>query len=333
MASHTYLLKSRHGVYYFRAVLPISVKMCLGLAQREMRVSLRTKNRARAKLLISRTIFVMNRYFNEASPWEIDAEARAAKYRRGLELIRSYGDVDLNDEFQRDALTDELQGSDLEAYLFAREQIEARKARPLAPEADGEPVVDVQQRSDPTISKPLAQGASPASATSEVDATTDETAERAIERFVVQKKALADPATADKYGSQCRLFLKIVSGHQDNLRLSQITIREIRLYTDTLRKLPRKTRLADPRPIEEIVASAGPRMAPKTVFSHAQAVNLFLGWCVDQGYAVTPPFSGIMKPLLKKPSSDSADLEKNYTPAELRLLFGSDNVGAVRPLC
>ena len=79
MPSHTYLLKSRHGTYYFRAVLPDGVRQSLGRRSRDVRVSLRTKDRAIAKRLIARKAYLMTKFFDETLPWEIDADKSYAR--------------------------------------------------------------------------------------------------------------------------------------------------------------------------------------------------------------------------------------------------------------
>jgi len=73
----------------------------------------------------------------------------------------------------------------------------------------------------------------------------------------------------------------------------------------------------------EVLNDDAPKMAPKTKFSHAQSVNMFLNWCVDQQYSITPHFSAILKSLLKRPSSQSDCRDKEFTSEELRLIFES----------
>jgi hypothetical protein len=118
----TYLLKSRHGVYYFRAVLSSTVRSALGSTRRELRISLRTKDKTRAKTRVARKAFLMNYFFNELAPWEQDAERRKALYWHGIKMLERFGEVDLDDEFDVGALTEEIGSFDLEAYLFVREQ-------------------------------------------------------------------------------------------------------------------------------------------------------------------------------------------------------------------
>lgn len=312
MGRYNFMLKSRHGVYYFRAVLPVSVRRCLGLTQRELRISLHTKNLTRAKALVARKAYFMT-HFIEELPWEQDAEKRKALYWRGLELLKRFGEVDLNDEFQLDALTDELSGFDLEAYLFAHEHHRLKKAAAsagnvMSPQSSGivsasQTPVPVPTTTPPSV-LPISVSVPPG--------TTDETVERAVERFLEQKRADADAATVSKYASQIKLAVKIVSRTRSNLKLSEITADDFRAYVDVIRKLPRKTVPDDPRTVQELEKLGGPRMAPKTLFAHVQATNMFFRWCVEQQYAVHAAFGNILKPLLKKPTKVNEEREKGY---------------------
>lgn len=319
MGRYNFLLRSRHGVYYFRAVLPVSVRRCLGLTQRELRVSLHTKNLTRAKALVARKAYVMTHFLGEL-PWEQDAEKRKALYWHGLGLLKRFGDVDLDDEFQLDALTGELSGFDLEAYLFAQEHHRSQKPATSAGTVVSPPSLGIVPAAA-TQTKVLTTTSPTVQPVSVSAGTTDETVERALERFLEQKLGDADAATVSKYGSQIKLALKIVSRNRLNLKLSEITVDDFRAYLDAIRRLPRKTMPDDPRSVEELEALGGPRMAPKTLFAHAQATNMFFRWCLEQQYAVHPTFGSILKPLLKKPNNVTEDREKGYSTTHLQQIF------------
>ena len=91
MRRQTYLLRSRHGVYYFRMVIPQAIRSSLGFSGREVRLSLGTKDRQAATRQLPSRIFAMTNLFKDLQPWEVDAQERLAKYKRGLALIKSYG--------------------------------------------------------------------------------------------------------------------------------------------------------------------------------------------------------------------------------------------------
>lgn len=61
LASH--LHKNRYGVYGFRVVIPRDLRLCL--SRKEIRVSLRTSNKAHAKKLAARYSVVTNNYFDQ----------------------------------------------------------------------------------------------------------------------------------------------------------------------------------------------------------------------------------------------------------------------------
>ena len=104
MRGHTYLLRSRHGVYYVRMVIPQAIRSSLGMPEREVRLSLGTKDRQVATRILPSRIFAMTNLFKDLKPWEVDAEERSAKYKRGLELIKFHGKYDLDDEFDLDEI-------------------------------------------------------------------------------------------------------------------------------------------------------------------------------------------------------------------------------------
>lgn len=333
VAKINFLFKSRHGVYYFRAIIPIAVRTALSLTQRELRVSLRTKDKYKAKSILYKKSIVMNLYLNSPAPWEVDSERRKALYLRGIELIKQYGMADLDDEFELGILTDEVNGFDLEAYLLALDHIQAKKRRKFEKvEARTASMSDaaVTTRSPAPPKVPLLlsvpddtnhaiAGGAPLS--------NDGDAEEALNRFVNAKRLNTRASTAEKYRDHIRLFFKIIfDGSPSTLRMSDITLNEIRCYADILPKCPPKIRLNDPRPISQIIQGAQKRLAPKTRFSHAQAVNMFLTFCQDQQYPTPAQFGGVLKPLLKKPSINKLDQNKlAFTDAELRLVFLSNN--------
>jgi hypothetical protein len=251
-------------------VLPSDVRASLGLKGREVRVSLRTKDKRQAKRACLLKHLIIDDYFQYPAPWEIEAEQRKHRYLKGLRLLRSYGPIDLNDEFAVDALADD--GVDLEAFIFALEYARANERRVKdtgRPPADATPPILAPLPPAPPVAPPPAQpqiggNASRAAATA---GPSDEFAEAALRRFVEAKRLSTRASTADKYGDQCRLFLKIIECDASRLRMSGITPQTVRCYADTLPRLPAKVRLADPRSMADILASAAHPMAPLPVIA------------------------------------------------------------------
>lgn len=332
MGRCTYLYKSRHGVFYFRTVLPAEVRACLGIRSREVRVSLRTKDRAKAKHLVAKRAFVMSYFFNELAPWEQDAERRKALYWHGLKMCERFGEVDLNDEFERGALIDEIGGFDLEAYIFTHEHKQRRQAGVGDCEASCAEAVPTPEAPPSATRAGSLKVASPIPAS---ERASPKRAERnvslqvALDRFYAAKVGANQPtrqATAKKYVDQVSLFVKVVFGGKSTESLiSDVTEDVIRVFADLLPTLPPRIRLADPRPIAEIIAATTERMAPKTRFSLARAVVMFLLWCQRQGYPTPSGVEDILHDFLKKPKRRKADKEKSaYTPEEMKALLESD---------
>lgn len=346
MCGHTYLCKSRHGVYYFRAAVPKAAQAATG--RREVRISLRTKDRKTAKILAALKALTMTHQLHHPEPWEIEDEALRSRLMRGLALIAKHGKIDLTDRFAIDGLMEWLSVEEFKEYVYALERQNAADAGltersvvsgPAFPpvHADARPIAKVKKHStgraptgnasDLAESGP-APSASPNSSTPSPDDVAaapdaaDELIDKAIDRFVDSKKQATSAATAEKYGAQCRLFLKIVANGRPALHLSHLTAQDMRSYVDALPRLPTRIEGNDPRPLATILASPGPALSPKTVFSHAQATNMFLAWCEAQQYPVRVKFHSILKPLLRKPKPSKK--KKSFTPEHLKILFEAE---------
>jgi len=99
------------------------------MPRREVRLSLRTKDRQVATRILASRVFAVTNLFKDLQPWEVDAEERQALFERGMELIKSYGKQDLDDEFDLGFIGSELGTDDLRAYVFALEHLQERKRR------------------------------------------------------------------------------------------------------------------------------------------------------------------------------------------------------------
>ena len=318
MTGQTYLLRSRHGVYYLRMVIPQAVRHALGVPRREVRISLRTKDKQHARLELASRVSAMTKTFNvylqSNQPWEREAEAereaRRQRYRHGAELIAKYGAFDIDDEDQLDVLRDSLGPDEFEDYIFV---MELQRHNP-------------QQPSD--LRPNNAKGTQPVNQTLHRQAhrqghLQDEKVRVAIGRFATHRRRTANQATVDKYVSQCGVFLKIVAeGQAGDPMLSDITVAHVQNYIDVLTRLPKKTSPKDPRSIAELTATAGERMSARTKSAHAQAVNMFLSWCSEQLYDVQPNLNRILAPLLGK--AKRSNLRKHFTDEELARLFSAE---------
>ena len=316
MAGQTYLLRSRHGIYYARIVIPPAIRSVIGIPAREVRFSLRTKDHKLARRLLPHRICAMTNLFSNLEASELEADERSKLYKRGLELIRQHGKYDLDDEFELDEIRSELTGDDLRAYIFAiehrKQQKQNKKARKHASSSVAPSAPDFSlDVSDP----PVTDGHS--------SQRPDEKISVAIERFFKSKASIANDATIAKYDSQCRIFLKIVADGRPDLMLSALNVKDMQHYSDTLHKLPIKISPTDPRQMSEILGSSTAFISDRTRSAHARAVSMFLQWCQEQQYQVQPNLDRILKPLLRKPKV--RDIRKHFNQTELKLIFESQD--------
>jgi hypothetical protein len=124
MPAPSYLLKSRHGIYYFRIRISGLLQKRAGKPCKEMRLSLNTKDKQMA-LYLSRKlwVFMKERTFLSTSlkpeDWETEAETERETYLQGKDLIESFGRADPTDAFALDCLGEHLSNDQLKAYVFA----------------------------------------------------------------------------------------------------------------------------------------------------------------------------------------------------------------------
>jgi len=314
MRGHTYLHRSRHGVYYLRKVVPKAIRSLLGISEREVRLSLRTKDCRLARRVLPSRIIAMTELFDDVlAAMDQDSEARTRLYHRGLKLIQDYGEYDLEDVFQMDEIASELSHEDLKAYAFVVDYQQKQKLRKqgISPEASNATAIPASAPSVPhqTSNQSIQQQ------------EDDEQISVAIDAFAVAKQRDANSATIEKYVSQCRLFMKIVADGKTDLMLSSLSAGDIRRYSETLNRLPKKVSPSDPRSIEDIIAASKSCMAERTKAAHARAVTMFLVWCQEQLYSIA---SKLERPLASVRKTPKLTIErKHFLDDELKLLFES----------
>jgi hypothetical protein len=310
--SETYLLRSRHGVYYLRMVIPRAVRHALGVPQREVRISLRTKDKQHARLELASRVSAMTKTFyvhlQSDTPWERESETereeRRQRYRHGAELIARYGEFDIDDDDQLDVLRDALGPDEFEDYIFVMELQRQKTQNPSGLRANG------NQPLNQTLDRQAQRQGR----------LQDEKVRVAIGRFATHRRRKANQATVDKYVSQCELFLKIVAEVQArDPMLSDITVAHVQNYIDVLTKLPKKLSPKDTRSIATLIATDAERMSDRTKSAHAQAVNMLLSWCSEQLYDVQPNLNRILALLLGKAKRSNS--RKYFTDEELKRFF------------
>lgn len=323
MAKINNLLRRDGGTYYFRAVVPQHVRAVLGPLGRELCVSLRTKCVSEAKFLLNRKRFIMSEYFKEPQPWEVEAEIYIARYKKGLALLRKYGPINTDDPYEVDALTDEIEGDDLRAYLTA---LSAR---------NGLKFDDDQLRSIELVE----QAQRPQKEREPVGSHPHSTEElsKAAERFLQLKQRAVKTSTLDTYKPKLLLFCRVVA-ESGCSNIGQLKAEHIRKYADLLPLLPKRTMATGETPLSTVVASGGQPMSSKTVFAHACLAKEFLQWCEEQRYQLEAGLGGILKPLLVKKSDggrvpfDSHNLQKIFESEEYTTRGFSSSVEFWAPL-
>lgn len=311
----SYLQKSRHGVYYFRAVIPISVRRNLNLKAREVRVSLKTKDLRMAKQLLAHRLFVMSKkYSNDhPQPWEVAADERLARYQRGMYLLGQYGIVDMDDEFAREAVLEELSSDDLKAYLFALEhQLNKKNPKNATATQNASLISPVQPAALVELN----------SSPNRRDELSDATLIEAIDRYILSIGGTIKQGTISKYRSQCLVFLNIISNGKNDLAVSQIGVQHMQLYVDRLPRLPRKTLPNQAYETSGLEQGSQEGMSAKTIFHHAAATKALLDWLESQKYELTHGLSTILKPLLRKPKKLKNKVLR-YQKDQIKTLFES----------
>lgn len=222
-------------------------------------------------------------------PWESTDPAHV----RGSELLTKLGRINVHNEDALNEIVASLPIRDAEAYVRYVEYLdEADRARMVRAPGD--------KRKGPIL---------------------DDHFDAALDRCCAMATTLS--GTVDKLRSQCQVFFKIVRELERCDHLSQLAVRHFQHYCDMLRKLPLKVLPSDTRTISELSKlKPGTVISNRTVFAHAQAVNHFLKWCSEQHYDIDSSYTGIFKPLLKKPRR-TKKLRDAFTPQQLQTIFGS----------
>lgn len=133
MSAPSYLLKSRHGVYYFRIRTPRSAKQSTNCSG-DIRISLRTRDK-KCALYLSRKIWIAmtERAFASTSSGlfesEVEAEFDREKYFRSKKLMGGGSCADPNDPIVWSELTENLTQEELEDYVFAWEHDEEQRQK------------------------------------------------------------------------------------------------------------------------------------------------------------------------------------------------------------
>ena len=310
----SYLVKSRHGIFYFRQALPSALLKGVR-RRREFRVSLGTRDRREA-LLLARKWSVM---LSELYPWEQEAALDLHRYKQGKDLIRRFGKIDLNNRFEVSQLSEHLSNDEFECYVFALEHDNSlqqngstQDARALA--AALAPLINAFPERTPARFEGIEAKVEPAPQTSLGDL---------VQSFTASKtKSLSTPKS---YAHKLNIFIRFIEESQKGpATVEGLSPAIMRDYADFIRKLPTRLEFSGDGCIHKLVENTVAKIiAPKTIQSHFGAVRCFLRWIEHRQYSgLRPNLYGI----LEFDKSNIAEKQRlPMSPTDITTIFGCDN--------
>ena len=309
MSAPSYLLKSRHGIYYFRIRISVATKYLTSRTNGDIRFSLRTRSKKQALYRSRRVWVAMVARSYAANDWEEEADREEELYRLGKKMHARFPGLDPADRFALDELSQHLSNAELKAYIFAWDhdvrQAEERWKR------KGKLFASLMGRG-------LASGETNRHAGASACARSDPPVADAVERFLKANRRKV--STLRAYEPKLGFFIKCLAEWLGNPTpvVSQITSDFVRHFDDTVRRLPR-TLPGGTRAHSALGASDDDQIAVKTVNLYLGVVRAFLNWLEEKQYAVTPNLPRIFGSL--KRGSDNKRVP--FSTSELRLLFES----------
>jgi integrase len=300
MRAPSYILQSRHGIFYFRIRIPSSPQKPLDGAARELRVSLHTRNKKVAIYMARKRWIEMQDKYNTPSPWEEEGEAEFEKYKRGKYPLAQHPGLDPHRQFDLDELHERLSNEDLAALIFAFEHDVAETKKQ-------------QQPSSPDLT-PETTTPKAAAPSYEEDDSLDE----ALKRFL-KSRDIAQ-SSLKSYAAKCNTFSDIVTSFigSKTSKMSQLDAKVIRHYSDEIRKRPKRQDAGKKSSASATLPSE--TISPKTVQSHIIVVKSFLDWAEGQHYPLKPNLERIL--VVKKVKSVAK--RRPFEPSELQAIFLSD---------
>lgn len=324
----SYLLLSRHGIYYFRLRLPKLIDMKTGRSRRELRVSLRTRCQ-RVALARARALWVylhsattrapccdmkgaprMNLVITDDTLSLLEHHQRRGKqlYQWWQALEKRLGDEELFDVFEKLSEFDQ-NALDYFGQCLAGHQAGLTLART---ELSGEARAPLGAGKVREV--PLARYEEPQD-------DNNVPLQLLIDRFVESKRGHTK-AAARSYTTVLSLFIRIVGEISERaaIRSGELEAAHVREYVSILRKWPTHARFVDASSIQEIVETQRRKLSRGTINNHFMIVRMFLGWVETQQYTVVRDLGKILKAI----KTGTKGQRLCFTDAELLLLFESD---------
>lgn len=274
----TYLLLSRHSVYYFRIVVPDVLRPLF--PRREIRRSLQTRCRREALIRGRELLLQVQRLFTEAFQGIKPAVERLrGAWESGGKRVASWA------LWLRQQQLESLSSSVLPAW----------SERPVEPPQTLAPVklIPVQQDA-PSTSLTLLQVAD--------------------EHLKNQEREGLPIKTLDDKRAVARLCARIIG----DLPVDQVTRKHAHQFKETALKLPPRMHQLPTQPLEKIIAEAKTTISLTTFNNYVKNLTSFFNYAVREGYCPRNPFLGLRVRQRRKVSEERSafsteDLQKLFS--------------------
>jgi integrase len=287
----SYLLKSRHGIWYFQVQIP---KRFSQTQKRQLfKKSLKTTNRLLA--LKQARIWWLKMEENDFQ-WEEEAETLNEQYHQGKLIYQRLNKLDSNDPVEIAEFLESLTLGEETALRVYNDSL-ARQTQPTS-----------SQSTSDVFSLSLSE---------------------LTEKFIAEKRInwgekQRDSTEHKDYRPKISLFIELVG----NKKGSQLTKRDVIKYKESLFKIPAnrsKVKQYRNKSIIELLSSDIPEselLSNTTIQNHFVKIGTFLDWMAQNGYcdsSLKTPLHGVIKKT--KIVSQHRDV---FTEGDLKLLFNND---------
>jgi len=343
----TYLFKSRHGIYYCRVRIPLSIKKQYNTPCNEVKRSLRTRNYSEALkgarrlwVELERTDFTMNDKCQELEQAQRDSSEGRQLLKRFLIASIQSNETEILDDEEANHFTDYENSDSDTKILFKR--LSSSQQELLQRELDSwedltlekKKVILESLKEEIKLSESV-HTPSPATATAtepmpEDDKTSPllpDAIEKYIEHYIGIRSRGNDPKPVPKetiaeYSGILREFIRIIEG--EKFRCSDLSKKIIKGYDQKVWKVPAgfmKSKAYKGKSVDAVIAMGKKTKESDTISKHVMRVKSFLSWCENEDYSC----AGLGNSFSKIYSGGQPDHEKRdpFSNDELRLLFNN----------
>jgi integrase len=311
MSSRTpsYIVKSRHGIWYFQYWVPKSANNSFQ-RQKIVRRSLRTTNRTEA-LDLARRMYVRIQNvgvdvfmsMKDVKRAEAEHELEKEKYSVGAKVAADIKASGINPE-SRIALDLYFECTPPhweDAYYFFLQENSKAQDRP-ANASDS--VRTKSESSHQSENNPL---------------LTD-----VLQIWLKKEAKDMRKSSFPEYERMTTQFSRIVSEFhkKPNVRLSDLTTEAIRDYRETIIALPKGVKTIG-KNIHDLAKQDRPKRRPQTINGIFTNVGLFISWLEKSGYEISPKV-GMMLKKREKVKSEDKKQRVPFTPHQLKTIFESE---------